>query len=621
MRVFGVSRAARSVRSLCSLTLSLMKYAAALLILPAYLFGASVDLSGPSPSLMDTPPFTRAQGEEVTPRPTAANMPAGQSLPALSEVKTTLRCDDNTEGFFNRSGIEVIPFARPTFFDMDGDGRQEMILGTKEGSILLYKNSGLPDIPAWGLVRGYFHGIAAGVFASPAAGDIDGDGKPEILVGTGGFSTDSGKVLIYQNQGSIRQPLWERIPAGNLKVGYEASPVLVDLDQDGRLDIVAGNSSGSLFLFRNRTRRGRISFSRDAGYFRGLNLGLYAVPAATNAGRKPVIIAGNSMGKLYLLKREYGKKPFWRKEPLSPWISSFASPAFIQPDDSEIKDLVVADGNGQIHYFKNRDGNYRAWDSAPNFVAGRMMPGPACAPSMTCIRDRAYMVVGNLYGEFRLYEYDPSSAGMPWTRRQGFFKGIQLPGFSRGVLAQWDGRELLVAGHENGLTAFLNTGTFERPEWTEQKDFFKFIPKIVHAAPAVFDIDGDGAWELLVGDANGDLHGFRYLTEPDGKPVWERISGCFSEVKVDRFATPALAKNAGMLYLLVGQQDGRVRIFAARAGLPGLPYFHDSGYMEGFRANTHSSPSAVSNDKIIELAVGDYHGNLKHFICRPASGE
>jgi hypothetical protein len=75
------------------------------------------------------------------------------------------------------------------------------------------------------------------------------------------------------------------------------------------------------------------------------------------------------------------------------------------------------------------------------------------------------MVVGNLYGDLRLYEYVPSSSGLPWIARHDFFKSIKLPGFSRGVLTRWQNNYLLIAGHENGLTAFLNTGTLEKPKW------------------------------------------------------------------------------------------------------------------------------------------------------------
>ena len=73
------------------------------------------------------------------------------------------------------------------------------------------------------------------------------------------------------------------------------------------------------------------------------------------------------------------------------------------------------------------------------------------------------------------------------------------------------------------------------------------------------------------------------------------------------------------LYALVGQQDGRIKIFTAKIGVPGFPVFHEGEYIEGIQANTHSSPAAILGDGIIELSVGDYDGNLKHFACKQMS--
>ena len=104
-------------------------------------------------------------------------------------------------------------------------------------------------------------------------------------------------------------------------------------------------------------------------------------------------------------------------------------------------------------------------------------------------------------------------------RGQGFFSNIKLPGFARGVLTEWDGSSLLITGQQDGIIrAFRNNGSPEKPVWSEKKDFFRGIPKIMHAAPTVFDIDDDGKWELIVGGSDGYVKGFRYETGQDGNP-------------------------------------------------------------------------------------------------------
>jgi hypothetical protein len=585
---------------------------ALLLLSSVYNFSCATTGSTPESSA------TKSSAVETDPNVVVAKLSQGNDdVPFAPKSRPSLKCGDYTKEVFNRCGIEVLPFVRTSFYDINGDGRLELIAGSKDGALRLYRNSGTDLNPVWGIVERYFDGVSAGAFSSPAMGDIDGDGRPELILGTGGFSSDSGRVLFYRNSGKADSPSWVKMDIAGVSVGNDATPALLDVDNDGRPDLVVGNSTGNLVLFRNHKKSGRIVFERDAGYFRGMNFGMYVVPAAAVSGRGvDVIIAGNSMGKLYILEKTGDRRSFSRKSCLPVTMSSFAAPAFVKTGQGE-DDLVISDGSGQLVYFKNTRGNYREWERVPAFFDGRVLAGSVCAPGRSDVRGRSFLVVGNINGEIKLFEYLPSSNRLPWVERAGFFKGIKLPGFSRGVLVDWQGKELLITGQQDGVTrAFLNSGSLDRPLWSEQKTFFRSIPKMLHAAPSVFDLDGDGRWELIVGDADGNVHGFRYTAVQHGVPVWDRADDSFKNVKVGRFATPAVIREAGMLYLFVGEQAGRINVFTAQLNLPGPPVFYHDDYLSDIRVNNHSSPSAVVKDGLIQLMIGDYNGNLKHFACR-----
>lgn len=534
--------------------------------------------------------------------------------PSPPEYKTLIRCREDTKITFNSCGIRALPFIRPFFYDITGDGRQEMIAGSKDGYLRLYEKTAGAD--GWTLVPHYFDGVRAGAFSAPAAGDIDGDGKPEILLGTGGFSSDSGRVVLYRNSGTPDQPLWKKVPMKEIRVGNDATPALADVDGDGMPDIIVGNSTGHLLLFRNRSRAGRISFTKDSSCFRKIHLDMYAAPAVTISRSKVIIIAGNSMGRLYLIEKHQGKGCTWRKTVLNLRLSSFAAPAFTVNGSDKKKDLVVSDGDGKLHYFRN-EGNYRKWEERASLFSGRILPGPACAPAVSSVEGSTVMVVGNIYGKLKLFESVNIPGRLPWAERPHFFKGLKLRGFSRGVLTVWEGKDLLITGEQDGLLrAFFNMGSFDNPAWVERKGFFGSLPKMEHAAPTVFDIDGDGRWELIVGDADGRVRAFRYKTGKDGMPLWSEIRGIFSDVKVARFATPAVYKDPGRLWLLAGEQDGRIiAYFADRTG-KGWKAFRESGVLGGIHVRNHSSPSVTTKDGVISLSVGDYDGNLSHFACR-----
>ena len=554
----------------------------------------------------------------VIPLPPPEKKP--EPLPVPKRYRPGLTCEENTSVVFNRSGIEILPFVRLFFFDIDYDGRQELIAGAKDGSLKLYRRDFSTD-HRWVLSRGYFDGIKVGAFSAPAVADLDLDGKPEIIVGTGGFSSESGRVMIYRNTGTPDNPLWQRVDMPVIDVGDDATPAVIDVNGDNRPDLVVGNSAGALTLYRNMTSQGKMSFGRDADFFRGVNVGMYGMPAATVRSGRIVIVAGNSMGKLYLLERQNGSGP-WHKSVLKPEFSNFAAPAFIRDKDDAAADLVVSDGNGQIHFFRNTKADYRSWDEITAFFPGRIMPGPACTPAMTTLGGKSCMVTGNINGEMKIFEFLPNAESLPWAEKTNFFSGIKLSGFARGTVVLWQGRYLLITGQQDGyVRAFLNMGSEEKPSWKEQKDFFRGVPKTFHASPTIFDLDGDGMWELVVGDVDGNVNAYRMENEESGRPVWIKIEAVFSAVRADRYASPSLARDDERIYLFVGQQDGGLHSYSARMTGRGMPVFSREELLTNLTVNNHSSPSVSMNKGVMELSVGDYNGNLRHFACKKSDIE
>jgi hypothetical protein len=79
---------------------------------------------------------------------------------------------------------------------------------------------------------------------------------------------------------------------------------------------------------------------------------------------------------------------------------------------------------------------------------------------------------------------------------------------------------------------------------------------------------------------------------------------------------PSLFREEGRLYLAAGESDGRVALFAADNSKEDLPVFRKYDYLRGIRVRNHSSPSVTPSTVGMEVSVGDYDGNLRHFACR-----
>ncbi|RJQ49625.1 MAG: VCBS repeat-containing protein [Nitrospiraceae bacterium] len=534
--------------------------------------------------------------------------------------KKKIRCTENTPSVFNLSGIQVLPFIKIAFSDMDSDGLSDMVTGGKGGYLELYKNSGDAQLSHWNHINGYFDGTKVGAFSAPAIGDLDGDGIQEIVVGTGGFSSESGKILVFRNKGTSDFPKWEKIQGQEMKIGDDAAVTVVDYNFDNSPDIIAGNSEGRIFFFRNVSSGENIRFERDRSLAIKKPIDKYVVPAALRLKDKVVLMAGTSMGELYLFEiksREGELLP--KKVKLDFHSARFLSPSFANLLEKDRYDLVLADGDGNLAYYVNKNNNFREWEKDNTLFSDRLVGGPACAPTMFLSEDGICMIVGTIDGNLKFYEYNGGYRGIPWTEKRKFLNGIKLSGFSRGFLASWEGKNMLITGESSGeIRAFINSGTRENPSWKEKKNFFSGVHTKYHSTPTIFDLDNDGKWELITGAEDGRIYAYRVKGMRSGIPQWERITGMFDHVRVQGFSSPSFVTYQKALYLFVGQENGHIRTFSAEQASKedaSQMVFLEKDVLNNITMQTHSSPFVVMNRDKIELISGDYDGNIRHFYC------
>jgi hypothetical protein len=539
----------------------------------------------------------------------------------------TFNCTENTQKSFNINGIKVLPFIRTAFADMDGDGFTDLIAGSKYGTILLYISEQGSGARHWKSRKRYFEGIHAGAFSTPSIGDIDGDGRLEVAIGTGGFSSESGRILFYRNAGTKSAPVWTSIHDIDINIGDDASVALVDYDFDQKTDIIAGNSEGNLFFFKNVSSGNHIRFRRDKRHIRR-SFGMYAAPAAVRFNNRVIVAVGNSLGRLFLyeLKKKGGRVSV-RKLRHKFSVQSFAAPSFVDLVEKGRFDLVVSDSDGNLTYFENRKHDFTLWKKNDKLFNERIFAGPASAPTLAHVRGRTFLVIGNIDGTLKLYEHAGETEDIPWIEKGHYLKDIRVSGFSRGILTQWEGRELIITGQSSGeLKAFFNTGSSASPEWMEEADFFRNIRVTGHSTPTVFDIDGDGTWELVTGAADGKVYAYRIVGKKEGVPLWERVRGVFDDMAVEGFSAPAMMHDMDTMYIFIGQQDGTITTYTTR--LDGSykssrnfyeainkMKFREVELLNNFKMSGHSSPSVTFTKGAMEFIAGDYDGNIRHFFC------
>lgn len=126
------------------------------------------------------------------------------------------------------------PFASsPAVADLDGDGRPEIVCGCDDHRVYAFRADGSP-LPGWPVRTGL------DVYSSPTITDLDGDGRPEVIVGS-----DDGRVHAFRADGSPL-PRWP-VATGHF---VAASPAVADLDGDGRPEVVATSWDGFAHAWR-----------------------------------------------------------------------------------------------------------------------------------------------------------------------------------------------------------------------------------------------------------------------------------------------------------------------------------------------------------------------------------
>lgn len=146
-------------------------------------------------------------------------------------------------------------------------GKKQIVFVTELGCVVVMKHDGTVYSPAFPRTIKAPGGASVGVLSSPAVGDLDGDGIPEIVVGYGSHGAfgaisgiTAGGVVAYKRDGSI---LWQRstndwfVPAGAPHDGIpdpvEGTPAIGDVDGDGKAEVAFTSLDGNVYLVDGAT--------------------------------------------------------------------------------------------------------------------------------------------------------------------------------------------------------------------------------------------------------------------------------------------------------------------------------------------------------------------------------
>jgi hypothetical protein len=258
------------------------------------------------------------------------------------------RCSDITNGTIG-SGLGAFTIA-----DIDNDGNKEIIsplenYEKEEMGIIVFDNKGNIKWKIYPLVKGEVFNIP-GPFA---VGDIDNDGKEELIVTARDDSTPPFKVLVFVLNGvdgSIKKILLNR-------TGYRISPpVVADINNDGLRDILfaGGLDWEGVYLL---DYGGNLKVMKEI--FQGSVSDTLSVGDINNDGKLEISL-GTSQGEVFVLQNDGTLLNGWpQKVKGDIWLP----PAIANIDDDAKQEIILITLTGEVYIF-NDDGTLLAKRSA-----------------------------------------------------------------------------------------------------------------------------------------------------------------------------------------------------------------------------------------------------------------
>ena len=389
--------------------------------------------------------------------------------------------------------------------DVNGDGGADLIGAARQ--LYAWNGAGIELLDAdsnaftWGL----FHGTNE-VFGSVALADLDAVPGKEIIAPT--WDPVNRLVVILRRDGSPL-PGWPQalVPAPESYRGSQVAPVVVDLEGDGRLEILVAARDGRLYAWHASGAEVADGDANPSTHGVLLDTGspfLRSAPGVadldpTRAGTE--IIIGGTNGTLYALDARGVALSGWPRTTFgagTAFNGQFASGITVADLDRDgIREMIVLDGSNRLHAL-HLDGNELAGFPVEGIrgATASLAPSPA---------------IGNLAGDANLEI----------------------------VIAGTDGRIHVV----NAQGVSLLPGGFIASGATTE------------SSPILGDCDGDPEIEIVLGNEEGDVGAWNL----DGSPVPGFPIALRAEVR----GTPTFAdvNGDGQTDLALLAWDGRVNVW------------------------------------------------------------
>ncbi len=198
--------------------------------------------------------------------------------------------------------------AYPAFGDIDGDGSADMILGNSDGKLIFFHNNNPSgQLPAYSAAVFNYQGIDAGDYSAPQLFDLDSDGKLDLIIGE-----QKGLLKYYHNDGSSSNPVFTltndslgKVDVRDANVSYQGYSIPCFFKTNsGDTRLFVGSLKGGIAYYKDIVPNINGEFTEVDQYYLFLRDGERSAPAVAyyNGDTLPDLVMGTVSGGLIYFK-------------------------------------------------------------------------------------------------------------------------------------------------------------------------------------------------------------------------------------------------------------------------------------------------------------------------------
>ena len=511
----------------------------------------------------------------------------------------------------------------PLIYDIDGDGLFDMLLGNDNGTIWHFEQYAL-DPDSFVFVSYKFSDIDEQDRSVPRITNIDGDSLLDLMVGDGG-----GRLSWYEQNApnSYDFNLLDNYFNG-INIGARATPFFTDFENDGILDLLIGQSLGELFYYQQQSVNSD-TFNLVTDFFLNYDVGTYATPFVediNNNGMLDLIIA-NTNGFLHHLEQDSVVKDTFHlitTNFLNVQEKYLPTPYFEDIDGDSLIDLLIGVETGILkHYEQSLPGSNDFSNLNNSSVLGIRDFGLHTGYAVEDINNNGRL-------DFLIPEYRPGlteellhfeqngSGSLVIQLFDTSFNDIDIGNYYYPKLYDIDGNgllDLIIGKSFAGIHHYEQSSTNSYTFRLRNNEFNNNMSIGQGQQFAFTDLESDGLLDMLVGEGNGRI--FHFVQNSPNDTLFTQVNSYFNTIDVGYYASPTFTDIDGdtLLDLIVGGNNGQL-IFYEQDTLDKLIFNLETDNFANINVENNSTPFFVDmdNDGLTDLLVGDRYGGVSLFL-------